>query len=69
LQISIARFSVNRQPIGLRQAQAFKRAKPAEGLSRRLMLAGLAVVGIPTTLPATAEPEPDLIFAAIELHR
>lgn len=45
-------------------------AQPAEGLSRRLMLAGLAVlpavVGIPTTV-AAAEPDP--IFAAIEAHK
>jgi hypothetical protein len=42
--------------------------KPAEGLSRRLTLAGIAVVGIPTTaLAAAAEPDP--VFALIAAKR
>ena len=41
-------------------------SKPAEGLSRRHMLAGLAV--LPAALPAAAA-EPDPVHAAIERHR
>src|SRR5882757_4813155 len=44
-------------------------AKPAQGPSRRNVLAGLAVLsaGLPTSAAAIAEPDP--IFAAITVHR
>ena len=44
-------------------------AKPAQGPSRRNVLAGLAVLsaGLPTSAAAIAEPDP--IFASIGTHR
>jgi hypothetical protein len=41
--------------------------RPAKGLSRRLMLAGLAA--LPAALPAAAEQSADPIFAAIDAFR
>jgi hypothetical protein len=58
-----------RVEINKREKHASESAKPAEGLSRRLMLAGLAIPpGIRAVLPAVAV-EPDPILAAIEKHR
>jgi hypothetical protein len=44
-------------------------SKPAQGLSRRHALAGLAVLPAAASLPIAAAAEQDPIFTAIERHR
>jgi hypothetical protein len=62
--------SFSRQP-GIGQPETTKLAsesgKPAKGLSRRLMLGGLAM--LPAALPAAVEAAADPIYAAIERHK
>jgi hypothetical protein len=62
--------SFSHQPaIGQSEGQTLtsESGKPAKGLSRRLMLGGLAM--LPAALPAAAEAAADPIFAAIEACR
>jgi hypothetical protein len=61
-------YSIDGEVKGWRVEISRRSPKRVKGLSRRLMLAGLATVGIPTSVRVAAA-ECDLIYDLIEKHR